>query len=159
MPTFSNLDEYFKHKRKIVKDILEEIAEEVRQELHDTVWKKLYLSYTPKVYQRTYELLDSISKTEVKENSNGEYYVEIYYDTDKIFPHVYTDGRPNAHATSKGVDISDQIPYMVEYDYSYGKYKDNNGIHAIDDVKKWIDKEFNKKFKQKLLQRGIKTTK
>lgn len=156
MPTFKNLDEYFKYVKKAQGKILEEIAEETRQELHDTVWKKLYEAYTPKVYQRTYELLDSISKTEVKENSNGEYYVIIYYDTDKIFPHVY-DGFPNAHATSKGVDISNEIPHMVEYDYSYGKYKDNNGIHAMDDVKKWIEIEFNKLFKQKLLQRGIKT--
>ena len=160
MPTFKNLDKYFKYIKKISKNILDEIAEETRQELYNTVNKKLYDSYTPMLYARTYELLNSISKTEVKESSNGEYYVVIFYDTDKIFPQIRSPKEGfNAHATSEGIDISDQIPQMVEYNYPYGIYKNDKGINAMDDVKEWIEIEFNKIFKRKLKQRGIKTEK
>ena len=157
MPTFRNLNDYFNYaNNKLIKPILSEIADKTLIELKNTVQEKLYDSYTPKLYERTYELLDSISKTKVYQE-DGFYKVKIFYDTDKIFPHIRSAKEGyNAHALWDGTDISDSIPFMVEYEYPYGEYKTENGIHAIDDVKDWINREFNKLFIKKLKEKGIK---
>lgn len=165
--TFKNLDEYFKYVKKQIKSVLEQIAEEVRKELYDTVNDNLYKTYNPKQYQRTYELLNSISKTEIKENSDGEYYVVIYYDTDKILAYPSLSnltGDKNEygslwgqHADFYGNDVSEYIPLWIEHGTSgVNNPYHRKGIYAIDEVKEWIEKEFNNRFKKKLLARGIK---
>ena len=79
MPTFRNLNDYFNYaNNKLIKPILSEIADKTLIELKNTVQEKLYDSYTPKLYERTYELLDSISKTKVYQE-DGFYKVKIFY--------------------------------------------------------------------------------
>lgn len=59
------------------------VANKVKKILRDYVEENVYSSYTPRLYQRTNELIDSISIRLLGASSKGVM-VEIYFSPDKM---------------------------------------------------------------------------
>jgi len=108
MPVFDNLSSTGKY---IEKAIIASLEHEVSSLVEDTLRKYLYerlYSYSPKVYERTYELMNSITRSKAIKTANG-YEIEVYFDTDKIHGNSLT-----GQHYEYGKDISEYIPWMAE---------------------------------------------
>lgn len=92
---------------KLLKQIAYKMLSKTRNEIHNAIQKSIneyYLEYSPSVYERTYRFLNSLVKTEIKQNGNelrcevkiDEGYLKSSYPyTGKFnpsYPHDY-DGR------------------------------------------------------------------
>ncbi len=150
--TFKNTSELKKYMNEKIVKILNEIAQGVKEELYDKVKERLYDAWTPSQYERTEELLNSISKTEVYQE-NGFYCVKIFYDTDKIFPHT-VEGKWGQHVDFSGNDTSEYVVLWIEEGTTDNPFP-RKGINAMSDEKKWIEENYNKIFRNKLKQYGI----
>lgn len=153
---FSNSKQIKRYMERIVKDGLEYCAWKAECMLRKLLEERLYDFYDPKMYERTYELLNSITHSEVIPVGNGTYYVEIYYDTDKIrsYPReangwTYKWGQ---HTSFSGEDVSDWIPLWIEKGTTSKQYS-YNGTKSMEDTKEWIKREYLRLFKIALKQK------
>ena len=96
---FKNLKTLNNYLNKKISIALDNVASITLEKLKENVNNSVY-SWTPKQYERTYQLLNAISKTKPI-NNNGKYTVEIYFDPLKIQPILNPYGW-NAHASFKG---------------------------------------------------------
>lgn len=120
---------------------------EVRQLLDKIVYSK-----QPKVYERTYQLRDSL-KTDVSKVDNDSFRLQVYHDTNVI--------RPNQdkyqHWDTKNGDNSDIIPSIVEYG-GYSMFGDGywsrprSYFNVVD--KQLIDGRALKDFKREMRKLG-----
>lgn len=69
----------------LIQNCLKEIAKETEDYLRKFVEKNWYNAYSPTMYDRTYDLLNSITRTSVQTMGNS-FNISIYFDTDKIKP-------------------------------------------------------------------------
>ncbi len=83
MKSFSSLSELRSYLTKEINIGSKAIALQVQEALKFYVMKDVYNAYTPKEYERTYELLDSIS-FKVIGNNGGKIQIEVYFDPDKM---------------------------------------------------------------------------
>ena len=113
----SELEYYIKTMLRVSMDEVAIIVEEtIRKYLYDN-----FYSYTPKVYDRTYEFFNSITRTRTVQNGNN-YEVQVYFDTDKITPHYETkDDTYPKHVSINGDDVSEWIPILAEEAKIYPK--------------------------------------
>jgi hypothetical protein len=72
-----------------LKQMIEIIGEDVKMLIKAYMEECFYGQYSPKFYQRTFQLLNSVTTSEVREISNG-YEVTVYLDIDSI--HYDDDG-------------------------------------------------------------------
>lgn len=167
MTTFqaNNIKGIEKCTEQIIVKILDKIASQVKDELYKLVKERLYDAWTPSMYQRTNELLDSISKTEVYKEGN-KYCVKIFYDTDKIisYPSLsnLTDNKNEygstwgQHADFYGNDTSEYIPLWIEKGTSgINNPFHRKGINSIENLKEWLEDNFTELFSKKLKEYGI----
>lgn len=120
--------------------------------------ERLYKACTPSMYDRTYELLDSISHSEVIKLNNDTYYVEIYYDTDKIRSYPRKENglftyKWGQHTSFDGEDVSMWIPKWIEEGTPNNKFYQHEGTNSVEDTKKWLEKEYNRLFRIALKQK------
>lgn len=138
-----------------VKFVLEEVADIVKQDLINNVENRLYDAWTPSTYDRTGELLKSITRTEVKKVF-GKYTTTIYFDS-KVMQPYYREGEWYAHASIvTGEWISENLAYWIEEGTEGSPYYNHDGIYAVRDTVKWITEEFDRLFREHLKIRGIK---
>lgn len=71
-----------------LKQITEKIGEDVKYLIKAYIEECFYGQYTPSSYIRTFQLLDSVTTSKVRETATG-YEIEIYLDIDSIH---YKDG-------------------------------------------------------------------
>ena len=143
----ADLRKFVKQISKSMKTDLAKALDEVAGIVRD-MWKAhlqeyWYDVYSPQSYQRTYETLESIVKTEVVEN-RGQFRVFIHYDTDLI--NRYTDAHHDP----------DEMPYIVE---------DGDGLtrghpqasHAMKRTTNWLEQKnvFEDTIRKALKARGI----
>mgnify|MGYP001214832158 CR=1 FL=1 len=80
-------------------------GEEIKEVLRFYVQKNWYNAHTPSQYERTMQMIDSISVRHVKENAN-KYSAVIYFDFDRIAPasNIYDRGpyQFNTHMSLDG---------------------------------------------------------
>lgn len=150
---FKNMKQFNNTVNKFLKNALDEVADQCFLELKASVSENIY-SWTPSKYKRTKEVLDSITRTRVEAN-NGRFVVKIYFDTDKIQPHVYNGSAWNAHADFRGntVDGRDILNWLEngtdnEY-YSHPAYK------FFSDTIEWLYGEMDVLFKKALQNNGF----
>lgn len=65
---------------------IQETQERVYEIIHKFV-KQYYAEYSPSIYERTYQLFNSLVKSEIKESGNG-YIAEIYFDIGLLDYHM-----------------------------------------------------------------------
>jgi hypothetical protein len=118
MREITKYSDLFNYLNKRVKIELQTVGEEVEKIIHNYVMEKLYKAYKPSNYIRTYEFLNSLRCSKVKENTDGSYSVSIYFDSNYIYPHKTEEGIWNQHMSTlgsqAGQDVSDMIVYWLE---------------------------------------------
>lgn len=122
--------------------------------------ERQYDAYDPKMYDRTFELLNSISHSEVIRLNNNTYFVEIYYNTDKIRSYPRETGtfgqyiKWGQHSDFKNEDVSQWIPLFIEDGTPNNPYYQHEGTHSMEDTKEWLKKEYNRLFRIALSKYG-----
>lgn len=130
MPTFDNLKSLQNYIRKNNKSVLHQIGLEIEEEMKQYIMKELYQKYSPEDYARTYDYINSLTVSSVKESSSG-YVIEIFFDANKISARSVSDRYWNQHMSIDGDDFSKHIPYIVEYGTN-GSLHDREGIRVVE---------------------------
>lgn len=89
---------------RAAKEIMDETKEKLR-ECVDSLWYKSYPS--PKDYERTYELLNSVNGRIVK-NGIGNYRIEVYLDPNLISSNPNSHGW-GQHAGFSGIEFTEGL--------------------------------------------------
>lgn len=132
MKTFNNLNKLFSHINKQIEKSMTGVGEEARKILSDYMEREWYNSYSPSNYERSWELLNSISVSSPKKISNT-WQVEIYFDTTKIHPYSTPDGEWNKHMSLNG-DTSYNGKSISEWLIEWIEYGQNSPIYSWDGV-------------------------
>lgn len=83
MATFKDLKSLFKHIEKDIQSGMKDVGKEAKKVAQRHVDTDVYAQYTPKKYERSYQLRDSIDAFEAN-GKQGEYAVIIQHDTGEI---------------------------------------------------------------------------
>ena len=130
------------HINAIIQTCLQEIAKETEEYLKiyvETLW---YGDHFPDRYQRTFQFLNSITKSEIEMKGN-KMNVAIYFDTSKITPNFLGNGEWNQHMGFNGQPFVDGLIETIEngnpspYSPSYAR----GGIGMLKETSKWLEKE------------------
>lgn len=150
-----NQNDFFKYLNSTIKPrikySLQQSAEDVEQMVRDYLMETLY-STSPSEYERTYELVNSVTHTNV-EQVGDVFYVKIYYDTDKIKPHIL-EHKWNQHATFWGVDMSEYLPLWIEKGTEGNPYYQHEDYRVIETVAGWTTL-ITKKIREHLKNNGL----
>lgn len=146
MPDFNNLESLYHYLNVQIQDSLRLVAEQVEDILKEYVMQNWYNrpDFNPSNrYTRTYEYINSITVDKVSIDANGNYYVTLYFDTNKIRPYPSDGaGRWSRHESiTDGEDVSEHIPLWIEegnnpngghpiYEYP--------GAHPVRDTKEYL---------------------
>ena len=158
-----DLERMLKYIEKQAQDSLRRASLEVEKMMKEYVISKLYDSYSPNEYLRSYNYLNSLTVKRVYKNNNGELETEIYFDPNKIYSRELHDSYWNQHmslngdTTWGGKSISEWIPIWMEHGVSNSKW-DRDGIKVIDNILKQLDgdKKFKKMMMSELRKKGFK---
>lgn len=148
---FNNYKQLEKYMNKMIIDGLEYCAWRAESMLKQLLKERLYDFYEPSMYDRTFELLNSITHGNIIKLNNNTYYIEVFYDTDKIrsYPrkenglYTYKWGQ---HTSFQNEDVSEWIPTWIESGTN-NKYYSHKGTKSMEDTKKWISNEYNRLFR------------
>lgn len=143
--TTADLQKMMKYVEKHVKFALEDVAKVVEEEIKYYVKTNLYDDYEPSAYTRTYDYINSLTVKKANKIDNG-YEVELFFDTDKIFPRPPDGlGRWSRHSSitsyntgGSGDDVSHMIPHWLEYGVS-GSLWDRDGIYSMENTKEIME--------------------
>lgn len=126
--------EYLKEAEKLA----QQCAEELKEIIQENINKYIYGEYSPKVYARTYTLLQA---------------VDIKVDGTNIV--VYINPDLNTHFDNLGQSVSEELPYWLNFGYKHKNwsggvdyYHQRLGLHffeiSIEEIKKKLEyKVFN----------------
>lgn len=112
---------------------LAKIGEEVKGWLRNNVHLLWYnRPFTPQNYDRTFELIECLSVRPVKKTGNGQYQVEIYFDTDKMNTYPAENGQWSKHESiTTGTDVRLFIPLWIEEGQNSPLYS-FDGVHPVE---------------------------
>jgi hypothetical protein len=147
MKKFTSIKTLFKYIEPIIQYNLEKIAGEIKDVLKNTVQIDWYNSHTPKNYERTNQLIDSISVTKA-EKINGGYRVEIYFDESKILPQPSTkEGYFPAHMNITdgenyfdGKSYGELLPQWIEYGQNSSIHS-YEGVRPVGQTRDWVEED------------------
>jgi hypothetical protein len=125
MPAFFNnlrdLNNYLR--QQTLEAIKKDAAEVIKDILYRYTDELLYDEQDPKYYNRTYDLINSITVGEVIKSGTDEHTVSIFFDDSKIIPRIDDTSKWNQHMSSDGTetDESSNIAFWMNY-YHRGLY-------------------------------------
>lgn len=128
------MDDFDRELERELNNYLKNIQNRCREILQDSIQSEVYDKYKPKVYERTYQLLNNV-RTEIKNNV-----LYVYVNTGNMH---YEANSP------KGMDITKSVPFYVNYGHNnsnnpepfmYNSYPSRN---FIEETKRRIEEEFN----------------
>lgn len=121
-------------KNDILDSLRNKISEICMRVVKDYLLKNVYHSYIPQgdySYDRTYELMDSVSVGNFKLGYKYATF-EIFMDTSKINPYETSGTDWNQHADVDGDDMSEYIPMWIEEGTEGGLWE-RKGAHYMQD--------------------------
>jgi hypothetical protein len=121
VPTFNNLNDLSNYLRQqTLKYVKEDVAEVIKDILYRYVDELLYDDFTPASYHRTYDLINSLSISEMNKVGKNEHEIVIFFDDNKIRPMIDDTSKWNQHMSSDGTNL-DESSYVAEYmNYGHG---------------------------------------
>lgn len=146
----ADLKRVIQHIEKQAQDSLRLVSLEVEEMMKKYVIDKLYNSYSPMDYSRSYNYLNSLTVKKVSKNSIGGLEAEIFFDPNKIYSREVGDRYWNQHMSLngdtswEGKKISEWIPVWMEYGVSGSKW-DRDGIHVVGTILKELNSNGNYK--------------
>lgn len=147
------------------------VGEKALKYMYDYIKKELEKT-EPRVYERTWEYLNSIDRIKAHMNSDGSIETIIYYNTDKITPYlpksVFNDWTGyemesnmtwGQHTDIYGNSIVEVLPLWMEEGTRNinGNFYPRDGLHGIVNLKEWVEKNFKKQLAIELRKQGIQT--
>lgn len=111
-------------KEMVLKQMVEKIGEDVKYLIKAYMEECFYGQYSPSSYIRTFQLLDSVTTSKVRETANG-YEITVYLDIDSI---EYKDGHEEeiVWLSSQGFHGSSNIYEQGEF-WNEAMVELNNG--------------------------------
>ena len=97
--TFNTMDELENYILEKTRQAMIPIQEQVYT-IVDRFLKQYYAEYDPIIYERTYQLYQSLVKTGIKKTANG-YEAYVYFDVDKLDYAFKTFKKIKSKSTSK----------------------------------------------------------
>lgn len=143
----------------LLKECLEEIALETGKELQKYVQTEWYEAHAPEFYNRTYQLLNSITDSKVEQNGNS-FKVSIYFDHESIVPNFLGDGGFNEHMGFDGAPFVDGLIETIEegnlspYSPPYAR----DGIHMVEKTAYWLAVNLPKIAQKVFMRNGVQVT-
>lgn len=83
MPTFKNMRDINLYLDKQIKIAIDRVADTMQSELLHSIEEEFYSVYTPAIYKRTYQFLNSSTRSHVKRIGN-EFFIEVYVDYENL---------------------------------------------------------------------------
>jgi hypothetical protein len=117
MPEFDDYDNLFNYIDEKVEKALPNLGDLFRAQLDQYVME-FYRMYTPSLYVRTYDLINSITVSPVYKNGDLTS-VDVYFDENLIHPKISTFFVPkglqrfNHHIDLQGNPVSDIMPFIA----------------------------------------------
>lgn len=132
---------------KALKQIAEQTLLEAQEEVHrciENFVKQYYSEYSPTVYQRTYQFMESITKTSIK-TRGSTIICEVYIDTNLDYK------------SATGHEVVEMINSGYHAMKKMGSARDIPGTKVWDDCIEFIEKYniFIDTFKQSLVKQGL----
>lgn len=143
---------------KTEKEIADRIAKDTKAKLRENTRLKWYDTYSPESYDRTYNLLNSITIEDGV--SNGGEVKTVGFDTQYIIPSYNEEGF-NAHASMNDTPFDDEgFIDVIENGANGGlSVRQDEGAHMIEATEEWLDKHINSEIRKELEKRlGAKVT-
>lgn len=137
-----------------IRKSLPKIGKEIGSVLRFYVQQNWYNSVTPEFYERTMDVLNSITVGDLKETSDG-FSIEIYFDNDKIrqssssfeipsyLPRFHHHMSVNGDMKFNGISIAEWVVWWMNYgqDSPLHSYE---GVHFWEDTLKMLNGEQEK---------------
>jgi hypothetical protein len=133
-PNFDSYESLFAYINRSIKISLQQIGKEVEKLITDFILENWYNEHTPQEYLRTYQMVNSLRVGQVKQIGDN-YSVELYFDTSEIQANEVTDSMWNQHMSLSKTDVSEWIPYDIEYGQNSPIYS-YKGIHMMENMSK-----------------------
>jgi hypothetical protein len=145
MPSFNNVSDLMNFiKQKTSENLENTVGLKVKEILREYADTLLYQAQEPEDYERTRDLINSITVSKVNNIGNGKFKIYVFFDPSKIIPRETEGNHWNQHMSTDGynTDESANIPFYMEYghgglyiqeplkftEYAY-KYLNENGDH------------------------------
>jgi hypothetical protein len=141
---------------RILKQCLEEIALQTAKELQKHVQTEWYEAHSPQFYDRTYQLLNSITNSNIEQKGN-KFIVSIYFDHTMITPNFLGNNGFNEHMGFDGIPFVGGLIETIEegnlspHSPSYAR----NGIHMVEKTAYWLSTNLLKISKEVFRKYGI----
>jgi hypothetical protein len=102
-----------------LKQRLEVLKSLVLEDFKKAVWINVYVKYNPKVYERTYALINSLTVSEVKQEGNSIYF-DITFDRSKLTHYSVVTGSSDVYIPPLIDESHKQQGYdKVDYFHNY----------------------------------------
>lgn len=137
-----------------VAEAVDEAAKDTVDYLTNYIMKNWYNKYNPKEYQRTYDFLHSVSKTDTKVNGNRVVCM-IYFDVDKIHPNYVGPWHFNQHTSFSGKDVSEKIPTWIELGNPKIYGRSGRPLGSMDATVRMLEKNFHNIVAKYLRKQGL----
>lgn len=130
--------------QKTARGVVTAVSKDVERKIKDETISRLYNGYKPKIYDRTYEFYDSITRRPTYRISSG-YRSEVFFDYNKMKPYPPRDGLWGKHTNFDGNDVRkeligwlDTVGTMVVGPTGHVIYK-REPLNIISDTREWLD--------------------
>ena len=137
MRTFNNLADIEKYVKQNIKTVklsngktMEQIIKEEAERLAKIIRKKIgemYLSYSPTVYERTMDLINSLQVDSVV-TKNGELSIRVYFDDSANKPSVFNDPKYHGPGTTQYDDGYTAVLMNFGWRVGSGWHRDIEGF-------------------------------
>ena len=155
-----SVDEIEKYLMECIQKAVDKVAKDSVLYLTQYIMDHWYAKYSPKEYYRTFNFVQSASKTDTTiSGRDGKSVVcMLFFDTDKIKPRFYGPEYLNPHANKFGASTAESIPRWIERGaFFYGRGK-TEGLGSMQATMKMLEREYPKRVQKELEKMGLKVT-
>lgn len=150
---FYNMKQVNLYLDKKIKQVLDRCSDLAIEKLTQNVLDSVY-DWRPNQYDRSYQLLEAITKTGVIKFGNT-YTCEIYFDAYKMKSVINMPSEWNSHADMKNEWAGGELIYWLEYGTKDNPYYNHDEHRFIRDTIKDLKKNYIKIFKAYAKQNGM----
>lgn len=148
MKEFDNYDDLFDFLDESLDNSLEDLAKVFKETLYNFVKEKFYDIYDPKYYERTWEVLNSITISPKYKEGNMTT-VDVFFDINKIHPRISTFSLPkgmrrlNHHLGFNGNPANDIIIFLLNEGWRIPNGQKRQGGKFLQAMRLWAENKNN----------------
>lgn len=140
--------------QECLREAVDKAAEDACDYLTVYIMKHFYNTYSPTMYERTFDFIKSVSKTDARV-IRGTVSCLIYFDTEKIRPKYYGPWLPNPHMSFYGETVSESIPRWIELGNKYIIGRSGRPLGSMEATARMLEKNFHNMVAKYLRKQGL----